>query len=207
MTKNFPVAEAETLVNDLLEGGFRQAYLFTSTGDWQLKLGKKPWLQRVGKGPSFEQAKVEKHDRVKVQPVDKDAPYLQLLGITNAQGAPRPGKSDKLKQIQQFVSLVTRAVEESGLATEVRAAAGARSLKVVDMGCGKGYLTFAAHCHLSEVCGLPVRTQGVEVRQELVDDTNACALQLRLAPSLPSPAAAGSPAPDATGLSFVQVGS
>jgi hypothetical protein len=43
-------------MRDLLLGGFRQAYLFTSTGDWQLKLGKKPWLQRVGKGPTFDTA-------------------------------------------------------------------------------------------------------------------------------------------------------
>ena len=27
------------------------------------------------------------------------------------------------------------------------------------------YLTFAAHCHLSDSCGLRVRTQGVELRQ------------------------------------------
>lgn len=199
VTKNFPVGEGEKVVNDLLRDGFRQAYLFTSQGDWQLKLGKKPWLQRVGKGPTFDKAQVEKHDRVKALPVTKDAPYLQLLGITNAQGVPRAGRSDKLKQIQLFVSVLTRAVEDAGLAEEVRSARGGRALKLVDMGCGKGYLTFAAHCHLSQACGLPVRTQGVELRQKLVDDTNGWAEQLGIAPD------GGSAPAGATGLSFVQV--
>ena len=111
VTKNYPVAEADAVVLGLLRGGFRQAYLFTTSGDWQLKLGKKPWLQRVGKGPTFVEATVEKHDRVKGLPVDKTAQYLQLLGITNAKGVPRPGRSDKLRQIQQFVSVVDRCVQ------------------------------------------------------------------------------------------------
>lgn len=203
VTKNFPVAEADNVVRDLLTGGFRQAYLFTSDGDWQLKLGKKAWLQRVGKGPTFEKAAVEKHDRVKSLPVKKDALYLQLLGITNGDGQPRPGKSDKLKQIQQFVSVVNRVVEESGLATDIRAVGGARALRVVDMGCGKGYLTFAAHCHLSDALGLPVRTQGVELRQQLVDDTNAWCEELGIAPSGDSPNQ-GHGDQDEVGLSFVQ---
>ena len=111
VTKNYPVAEADAVVLGLLRGGFRQAYLFTTSGDWQLKLGKKPWLQRVGKGPTFVEATVEKHDRIKGLPVDKTAQYLQLLGITNAKGVPRPGRSDKLRQIQQFVSVVDRCVQ------------------------------------------------------------------------------------------------
>lgn len=33
------------------------------------------------------------------------------------------------------------------------------ALRVVDMGCGKGYLTFAMHHHLVEARGLSVETQ------------------------------------------------
>jgi hypothetical protein len=199
VTKNFPVADAESVVRDLLLGGFYQAYLFTSTGDWQLKLGKKPWLQRVGKGPTFATAGVQSHDRVKNVPVNTESRYLQLLGITNAQGEARPGKQDKLKQIQQFVSVVSRAVEESKLSADVRAQG--RALRMVDMGCGKGYLTFAAHCHLSDACALPIRTQGVELRQQLVDDTNGWSEELGIAPTGEASAPGQG---DETGLSFVQ---
>eukprot|EP00802_Teleaulax_amphioxeia_P011332 Tamp_11364.p1 GENE.Tamp_11364~~Tamp_11364.p1 ORF type:complete len:561 (-),score=134.89 Tamp_11364:244-1833(-) len=200
VTKNFPVADAEGAVRELLLAGFRQAYLFTSTGDWQLKLGKKSWLRRVGKGPTFETAGVQSHDRVKSVAVNTDSHYLRLLGITNAKGEARPGKKDKLKQIQQFVSVVSRAVDDSKLAAEVRAQG--RALRMVDMGCGKGYLTFAAHCHLSDVCAIPVRTQGVELRQQLVDDTNGWSEELGIAPTGEASSAAGQA--DETGLSFVQ---
>jgi hypothetical protein len=43
------------------------------------------------------------------------------------------------------------------------------------------YLTFAAHCHLSDSCGLRVRTQGVELRQVpqiLIEDTYIAVLIL-----------------------------
>eukprot|EP00960_Hanusia_phi_P069912 767189-Hanusia_phi.AAC.2 len=76
-----------------------------------------------------------------------------------------------------------------------------RPLTVLDMGCGKGYLTFAAHDYLTNKCGIKVRTkvkhhypscclkgssmkcsQGVEMRQELVDKTNEWARDLNMHP-------------------------
>ena len=50
------------------------------------------------------------------------------------------------------------------------------------MGCGKGYLTFATHVHLSETKGVNIRTEGVELRRDLVDKTNAIASKLGLGP-------------------------
>jgi hypothetical protein len=39
-------------------------------------------------------------------------------------------------------------------------------LRVVDLGCGNAYLTFAAHAWLSRVRGLPVRMVGVDVKEQ-----------------------------------------
>lgn len=58
-----------------------------------------------------------------------------------------------------------------------------KPLRVVDMGCGKGYLTFATHVHLSKSRGINVRTEGVELRRDLVDKTNTIAQKLSLGPS------------------------
>jgi SAM-dependent methyltransferase len=52
-------------------------------------------------------------------------------------------------------------------------------VEVLDMGCGKGYLTFALHNHLCEkVDAQRVRSVGVEVRPKLVDDINNIARDL-----------------------------
>src|SRR5690606_6616472 len=39
-------------------------------------------------------------------------------------------------------------------------------LRVVDLGCGNAYLTFAAHRYLSHVRGLPVHLTGVDVKEQ-----------------------------------------
>lgn len=69
----------------------------------------------------------------------------------------------------------------SGRASADHAAAPRRTLRVVDFGCGKGYLTFAVHEHLTRVLGLDVETVGVELRPELVATCNAAASRAGLA--------------------------
>jgi hypothetical protein len=51
-------------------------------------------------------------------------------------------------------------------------------VRIVDMGCGKGYLTFALHRYLQER-DLDVHTTGVERRAALTDNANAIVQDLR----------------------------
>jgi SAM-dependent methyltransferase len=53
-------------------------------------------------------------------------------------------------------------------------------LRVVDLGCGNGYLTFAAHRYLSAVLGLPVHTTGVDVKAQSREHNTAVAERLEL---------------------------
>jgi len=48
-------------------------------------------------------------------------------------------------------------------------------LRVVDFGCGKGYLTFAMHHHLSQGRGLRAEVSGVDLKQDMVELCNAAA--------------------------------
>jgi hypothetical protein len=78
----------------------------------------------------------------------------------------------KLRQIEKFVEIVGGLVNRMQHDQE----AGTHEkppLSVVDMGCGRGYLTFGVHSHLSEKYN--VRTVGIESRQELIDETNSIA--------------------------------
>ena len=47
-----------------------------------------------------------------------------------------------------------------------------QTIRIVDMGSGKGYLTFALYHYLHEVLGKEVTLIGVELRTELVDFCN-----------------------------------
>ncbi len=92
--------------------------------------------------------------------------YLRELGITNATWEVRREMSDKYKQINQYIELLAPYLNEINLKDDFH---------VVDMGSGKGYLTFALFDYLKNSLKLDARMTGVEFRQELVDTCNVIA--------------------------------
>ena len=112
------------------------------------------------------------HDRQKLKRIDINEPFLKALRITtteseateespdskskrnkqlkgstgNGSARARVGMTDKLRQIEKFVEIL------DGLVTKAFAA-DIKNLRIVDMGCGMGYLTFAVHRFFSEKYG------------------------------------------------------
>lgn len=166
VARNVPLEEAEAAVRELVGGTFLRAHLRTQYEELELMVGKRGTVGLVatrndGAPPA---APVEAHDRVKRRRVDPRAPYLVGLGVTDTGGAVIPAMARKFKQIDKFVEVLEHALDEAGLLDAGRS----EPLCIADFGCGKGYLTFAAHEHLSRTLGLAVRTVGVELRDELV---------------------------------------
>lgn len=158
LTRNLEVNEALAEIARLLQTDFFDAHLFTTSQTAQFegapsgdgRLSVKAVASAAAVTPAAS------HDRTKHRPIAPGARWLQALGVTNDRGHPREGMAPKLRQIQKFSELLGHLVEEAGLA-------GERELRLVDMGCGKGYLTFA----LAQVLGPRARITGIEVRQEL----------------------------------------
>lgn len=111
-------------------------------------------------------AKALGHDREKRRVVSDD--FLVALNITNAQGKVRPGMERKRKQILRFAELLDHTLARTDLYASP-------TIRLVDEGCGKGYLTFAAHELLKKRSAATLDVVGVERRRELVDACNwAC---------------------------------
>ncbi len=103
-----------------------------------------------------------------------EAGWLRALGVTNAAGEARPGMASKLRQIQRFVELLGHLVDDSPLGALGAASLPRQLLRVVDMGAGKGYLTFAT-AEFFRARGVEAEITGVEARGELVELTNRVA--------------------------------
>jgi SAM-dependent methyltransferase len=108
------------------------------------------------------------HDRVKQRFVDVNRQYLVDLGVTLEDGRVVPAMSRKWKQINKFVEILDGALQISALRK-------LDSVRVVDFGAGKGYLTFALHDHLQNTLRKSTTITGVELRESLVADANAIA--------------------------------
>jgi SAM-dependent methyltransferase len=170
VTKNVTFGEAKALLGRILGAEWERAHLFTTTGDWQLKCDARGIGKIKAQRPTFTVAPPVEHDRPKENALSpEEAPWLEALGVTNQSGEPRPGMADKLRQIRRFVELLGHLVTESSLKE-------ARTIRVVDMGAGKGYLTFATAQFFAKR-GVAAEVIGVELRPELVETTNRIAQQ------------------------------
>lgn len=94
------------------------------------------------------------HDRHKQTMIPEDAPFLELLGLSSGH-AIKPTQQGKWRQVNEFLRLLTSLPPFERLRAE-------SPLRVVDMGSGNAYLTFATYHYLTEVLGVGCEMVGVD---------------------------------------------
>jgi len=165
VTKNFAPDEALVQLETRLGQDFLDAHLFTPAQTAQLAVDDSGTARlHVKMASAAPQPPTAAHDRPKQHAITSDSSWLRALGVTDEQGRPRGGMTGKFRQINRFVELMSHLSDEANLPTD-------RPFELVDMGCGKGYLTFA----VAAFFGPRVRATGVELRPELVDSVNRIA--------------------------------
>jgi len=163
VTKNLPTDETFAQLNELIGPVFLDAHLYTSTESLELRCTPEGRDRLIRRAPQPQSPKrSEEHNRTKVHLIAPRSPWLHALGITNERGEPRTEMAPKYRQIQKYAELLRHLLAESGLWPVDQTEAPA--LKVVDMGAGKGYLTFA----VAALLGPKSEVIGVERREDLV---------------------------------------
>ena len=169
IVKNYSYDDGVALVMAQVASGFAIATLFTTTMDLSLSLTKDAISYGLKQLPSsLNQPTSAKHNKEKKRLVNTDIQkkYLQELNITDAQGEVFKNAQDKYKQINQYISLLSPMLQDLKDG-DLR--------HVVDMGSGKGYLTFALYDYLNNVLKLDTKVTGVEFRPDLVELCNRIA--------------------------------
>lgn len=167
ITKNYSVFESRNIIEQLLETYFFQADIYTLKSDWFLSINKNNIISIRKKAPtSIEQPKLS-HDEIKNRIiVAENNIYLRELGVTTADWQVKTSMQDKFRQINKYVEIIDGILKNANLN---------KSLSVVDMGAGKGYLTFALYDYLQNTLSKSPEIIGVELREELVNDCNIIA--------------------------------
>ena len=91
-------------------------------------------------------------------------PFLTALGIMNEQGKVFAKKYAKFRQINRFLEFIDDIV----LDLTASGAGKERPLSVIDFGCGKSYLTFAAYHFLTDVKGLKAEIVGLDLKADVI---------------------------------------
>ncbi|MCW2787402.1 MAG: SAM-dependent methyltransferase [Marmoricola sp.] len=155
-------------LDELLAEPFGNWHVETSTETLQLRVTKSgDAALSVQPGPGL--VPDRGHDREKARFLAEDDPVLVALGISDAQGRIKPTRRAKYRQVEEFLRELAAALDDAIAAGRIDADAlpgGTRPLRVVDLGCGNAYLTFAAHAWLTRIRGLAVAVTGVDVKEQ-----------------------------------------
>lgn len=155
---NIPASEAAERIVDMLSD-YRQLNLITTGGDLEARLSSKGKLLvsgKIGAGETVEMS----HNRVK-QVFLRDGeiyPFLIALGVCDEKGRVFDKKRAKFRQIDRFLHYID----------DIYSKLPQGELYVLDLCCGKSYLTFAAYWFLTEVKGRTVKMVGADLKQDVI---------------------------------------
>jgi hypothetical protein len=169
--KNLAVEEGVRALRGMLGAEFLSGHLFTTGEDLRLEFNRRGETRLARHAPTFDEATPPPtgHERKKRRAIETaGSVYLRELGVVNERGEVRPAMGDKFRQINRFVEILAGLHASSPVAS-------ARELSVVDVGSGKGYLTFAVYDYLNNTAGVRAEVKGVEARHGLVELCNEVA--------------------------------
>jgi SAM-dependent methyltransferase len=172
-TKNLLPSTVE--VDQLLNSGYAnimvestdEAYSIrvTKSGDAQVHIEKRQSEQNLS------------HDKKKERLLDSNDPFLREVGIADAKGVIKPSRQDKYMQVEEFLRLLSPALNAAIEAGQIHKPTSEKPLRITDLGCGHAYLTFAAHQFLIN-SGYPVVITGIDLRPDSRDRNNKIAEKL-----------------------------
>jgi len=170
ITQNFEIHTGIMEIQGLLKvEGFRVATLFTETENLVCQFTKKGVWSLKKEDPTAKKPVVLLHDKQKERKLDSvDKIYLQELRLTDTAGKVYKNTQDKWKQINHYIEILSSILQRLPQKD---------TLNVVDMGAGKGYLTFALYDYLVHTLQKRTSLVGVEYRKDLVELCNQIAVK------------------------------
>ena len=160
ITKNLKPGELE--MAKYLSLGFANLLIETEKIELNLRVTKSGQAQVTEKPIKSDRA-IEKnlsHDRNKERLLDESNEIFIALGISDQEGKLKPSKSDKFKQVQEFLKSIEASLKHLALEQ-----GSDKPVSVVDLGCGHAYLTFAVYGYLKKL-GYEVSILGVDERED-----------------------------------------
>lgn len=152
LTKNISFNEFRNLA--LLEEGFSNFLVESRTESFEVRIGKRGQVfSKVSRGeftPKYE------HDHLKNRILEESDPFLIAVGISDLSGRVKPSMRDKYRQVEEFLKILERSA--------ARLLDSKCEIRMVDLGCGHAYLTFAAF-RFFQLRGRQVNFVGVDKRE------------------------------------------
>ncbi|MBR1932057.1 MAG: SAM-dependent methyltransferase [Lachnospiraceae bacterium] len=111
------------------------------------------------------------HNRKKTYILQEGRPvdFLIGLGVQTPDGRVAKAKYDKFRQINRYLEFIEDVLEH--LPKD-------RTIKIIDFGCGKSYLTFAMYYYLHELQHRDIEVIGLDLKKDVIEHCNKLAEEL-----------------------------
>ena len=154
----------------LLAEDFKQINIFTASEDIQV-LASKPAKPRITTRPATRGIPTLEHNRTKKYAIPNGTPcdFLIRLGVMEENGRVIDRHYSKFRQINRYLEIVEDVFPY--LPKD-------KTLKIIDFGCGKAYLTFALYHYLKVVKKRDVEIIGLDLKKDVIDFCNKISYDL-----------------------------
>lgn len=152
-TADWPIALEEILAEA------EHVHVVGGEHDWHARRTKRGrWLVSRGKASAPVAVEVPPHDRERQYPLAPDHPLFVATGLVSPEGRLRKPQAAKYRQVQHYLELLR----------PLPIWREDRTVRVVDAGCGKAYMSLAllAWAHAR---GLQVELTGVDANAEVIE--------------------------------------
>ncbi len=170
--RNIPSGNAVEAVDQLLPAQYKQLNIITANGNCEVKVSKKDKITVIdhikrGSAPATDLS----HNRKKqyIIPADQPVDFLIALGVQDPEGYIYDKKRAKFRQINRFLEIVSD-VEDS--------ITGSDTLYILDLCCGKSYLSFALYYYFTVIRGKQVIMDCVDLKADVIEFCSKVALDL-----------------------------
>lgn len=168
--ENLSLEEAAAKLASLFTD-YRQALIQFTEEKVQIQLSKKSKVSWKTEQTGTQKVELS-HNRKKQYLLEDGIPYpfLVRLGVQSPDGKVKKQKYDKFRQINRFIEFI-----DDTLAYLPQD----RTVRILDFGSGKSYLTFALYHYLRIEKGLDLRVTGLDLKKEVIEECQQIAQDLR----------------------------
>jgi SAM-dependent methyltransferase len=165
--ENIGVQHVPEYITNLMPGRFYQLNAFSETLEFSLLISKSGSTKLISKKTQMNIKPREGHNREKSYIFSEGELIKPLIdmGVFTAEGKIINSMYDKYRQINRFVETVDDELSKQDI----------KELKVIDFGCGKGYLTFLLYYYLTEIRHIEAKVVGVDLKEEVMAKCNRTA--------------------------------
>jgi len=165
--ENMDEAAAGAFVLDALGARFRSLNSWDSAREHGIRISKKGKVLYQSSAAAAAPKAEGGHNRGKqyLLPQGTVIPPLVDMGIFTLDGKVSAPMQHKYRQINRFVELIDDAVQ--GFKGD--------TLRIIDFGCGKSYLTFILYHYLTEIRGLKAEMVGLDLKEAVIEKCNLAA--------------------------------